>query len=166
MTSANMDTVKQSVQAFKQLSIDDQLAALALIYTKISGSIPSDALGTSASGLVSQIEQMPQEKQVDALRDLLPAQKTDQGEVALDPNPSKALTELVSGGETVPTGEYGSLSTESKLAFWYQIGKKLGSTMVAIPSDFSPSSEVTELLSSLGSLDVDQQMSFLSQALK
>lgn len=166
MTSANTDAVKQAVKAFNRLNIDDRLAAMALIYTKVAGFIPPDALGSAASeasGIVNQIEQMSHERQVDALRDLLPAEKTDQDEITLDPNPSKALTELVSGGNTVPTGEYGSMKPESKVAFWYQVGKKLGSTMVAIPSDFKPPSEVTELLNSLASLDVEQQMSFLTQ---
>ena len=164
MTSASMDSVKQSVAAFKSLSTDDRLAALALIYTKAGGSIPKEAVDTTSpqvSGLVKQIEQMSKEGQVDSLRELLPAEGTDQKEIALDPNPAKALTELVSG--TALRGQYGLMNTQSKLATWYQLGQKLGSSMVGIPSDFSPSSEVTELLNSLQSLDVDQQMSFLSQ---
>ncbi len=168
MTTANTDAVKQAVKSFNRLNIDDRLAALALIYTKVAGFIPPDALqsvSSESSELVKQVEQMSQARQVDALRDLLPAEKTDQDEITLDPNPSKALTELVSGGNTVPTGQYGSMKPESKVAFWYQVGKKLGNTMVAIPSDFKPSSEVTELLTSLGSLDVDQQMSFLTQVI-
>ncbi len=167
MTS-NTDTVKQAVAAFKSLTTDDKLGALALIYTRVGGSIPSEAIGKASSevsGLVAQVEKLSPERQVDALKDLLPANKNDQDEITLDPNPSKALTELASGGNTVPTGEYGSLSPESKLAFWYQVGQKLGSTLVAIPSDFRPSSEVTELLQSLGSLDVDQQLSFLNKVI-
>lgn len=165
MTSANMDAVKQSVAAFKRLNVNDQLVALALIYSKVGGSIPKDALGTASSevsGLVTQVEQLSQERQLDALRDLVGANRADQDEITLDPNPSKALTELVSGGNTVPTGEYGSMKTESKLAFWYQMGQKLGS---AIPSDLSPSSEVSQLLQSLGSLDVEQQVSFLTHVI-
>lgn len=164
--TANTDTVKQAVKAFNQLDIDDRLAALALIYQKVAGSVPPDAVGAASSevsGLVSQIEHMSHERQIDALRDILPAERTDQDEITLDPNPSKALTELVSGGNTVPTGEYGSMKPESKLAFWYQVGQKLGNSMVSIPSDFSPSSAVTELLSSLAPLDVEQQLAFLTK---
>lgn len=164
----NTDAVKDSVAAFQRLNIDDRLAALALIYSKVAGSIPSEAIGNAspeASKLVSQVEKMSQERQVDALRDLIPANKFDQNEQTLDPNPSKALTELVSGGNTVSTGEYGSLKPEAKLAFWYQVGQKLGSSFVAIPSDFKPSSEVTQLLQSLSSLDQEQQLGFLTQAL-
>jgi len=166
--TTNTDAVDNAVAAFNSLSTDERLAALALIYSKVAGSIPSEAISgisAEASGLVSQVEKLSPERQVDALRDLLPASKNDQDEITLDANPSKALTELVSGGNTVPTGEYGSLKTEGKLAFWYQVGQKLGSSFVAIPNDFKPSSSVTQLLQSLGSLDTEQQKSFLTQVL-
>lgn len=162
-----LEPAQQAVEALKKLSIDDQLAALASIYGEVASSLSADTLGTPSSqvsGLVSQIEQKPQDRQVDALKDLLTSGKNDQGEVALDPNPSKALTELVTGGgETIPTGEYNALDTQSKLLFWYQIAQKLGSTIVSIPSNFSPSSEVTELLSTLKSLDDEKRMSFLKK---
>lgn len=161
--TGKIEPVQQAVEALKILPIDDQLAALALVYKEVAGSIPADA-GTSSSqvsGLVSQIGQKPQDRQLDALRDLLTSGKNDKGEVALDPNPSKALGELVTGGgEDIPTGEYGSLDTESKLMFWSQIAQKLGSS---IPSDFTPSSEVTEVLNSFKSLDEEKRMSFLKR---
>ncbi|AFZ31614.1 Orange carotenoid-binding protein [Gloeocapsa sp. PCC 7428] len=164
MTSANMDVINQSVKAFKQLDIDDRLAAMALIYQDVASAVPAEVGNASeVSGLVAKIQELSPERQVDALRDLLPASRNDQNETTLDPNPSKALTELVSGGNTVPTGEYGSLKTESKLAFWYQLAQKLGNGVVGIPSDYSPSAQVTELLSSLRSLDTEQKLNFLTQ---
>jgi len=166
MTSANKDSVNQSVKEFKSLEIDERLATLALIYNQVASALPSAALGNTSpevSGLVKQIDQMSKQEQVDALRDILPAKRTDQDEVTLDPNPSKALAELVKGGTTVPTHEYGSMSAESKLAFWYQLGQKLGKTIVAIPTDYHPSDKATDLFNSLKSLEVDQQLSFLSQ---
>jgi len=39
MTSTNMDAPSESVAAFKNLPVDDQPAALALIYTEVAGSI-------------------------------------------------------------------------------------------------------------------------------
>lgn len=167
MTSTNMDSINKSVAAFKQLDIDDRLAALALIYQDVASAVPANALSSSSAvtGLVSKVQELSQERQVDALRDLLPATKNDQNETTLDPNPSKALTELVTGGNTIPTHEYGTMPTESKLAFWYQVAQKLGNGVVGIPSDYSPSAKVTELLSSLNSLDTEQKVSFLTQAL-
>ena len=52
---------------------------------------------------------MSAQEQVNALRDILPASKTGRDQVKLDPNPRKALTELVQGEVEVPTGQYGKL---------------------------------------------------------
>jgi hypothetical protein len=119
--TGNLEPVAQALEALSKLSIDDRLTAMALIYKDVSGSISADAVGTPSSqvsGIISKIEQKPQDRQIDALRDILTAGKNDKGEEALDPNPSKALGQLITGNtEDIPTGEYGSLDTESKLAF-------------------------------------------------
>lgn len=162
--TGNLEPVAQALEALNKLSIDDRLTAMALIYQDVSGSISADTIGapsSEVSGLVSKIGEKPQDRQLDALRDILTAGKNDQGEVALDPNPSKALGELVTGGgEEIPTGEYGSLDTESKLMFWYQIAQKLGGS---IPSNISPSSELSEVLNSVKSFDEEKRMSFLKR---
>ena len=165
MTSAQPDTVKQSVTAFRSLKIEDRLAALALIYKHIAGQIPADGVNNSAkaSGLVSKVGQLSPELQTQALRDLLDTQRQDGDEVALDPNPSKALAELVTGNnETIPINEYSSLGSDDKLAFWYQMGQKLESSV----SNIKPSSEITEFLQSLQSLSADDRVAFISKALK
>lgn len=164
MTSAQSDTVKQSVAAFRSLKIEDRLAALALMYQHIAGQIPANAVNDSAkaSGLVSKVGQLSPELQTQALRDMLDAQRQDGDEVALDPNPSKALTELITGSnETIPIDEYSSLGKDDKLAFWYQMGQKVGSSI----SSIQPSSEVTEFLPSLQALSADDRIAFISKAL-
>ena len=90
---------------------DDKLGLLALIYREISDSIPSESLQKSSevSEIVEDIEEMSAQEQVNALRDILPASKTGRDQVKLDPNPRKALTELVQGEVEVPTGQYGKL---------------------------------------------------------
>ena len=169
MTAANENKVKESVTAFNRLDTDDQLATLALIYTKVSSSVPPEAkaeISTTGVGeLVNQIEKLAQSEQIDALRTLLRAKKADQDEIVLDANPAKALTELASGGNSIPTAAYGSLKTESKLAFWYQLGQKLGGGITAVPSDYQPTAQVAELLESLSALEVEPQASFLMQVL-
>lgn len=164
MTSAQTDAVKQSVIAFRSLKIEDRLAALALMYQHIAGQIPANAVNNSASasGLVSKVGQLSPELQTQALRDMLDVQRQDGDEVALDPNPSKALAELVTGSnQTIPIDEYSSLGKDDKLAFWYQMGQKLGSSL----SSIQPSSEVTDFLTSLQSLSADDRVAFISKAL-
>ncbi len=165
MTSAQSDAVKQSVNAFRSLKIEDRLAALALIYKHIAGEIPANAVNNSskASSVVTKVGQLSPELQVQSLRDMLDSQRQDGDEVALDPNPSKALAELLTGSnETLPIDEYSSLGKEDKLAFWYQMGQKAESSI----SSISPASEVTEFLSSLQSLSADDRVAFIDKALQ
>lgn len=165
MTSAQPDAVNQSVTAFRSLKIEDRLVALALIYKHIAGQIPADGVNNSAkaSGLVNKVGQLSPELQTQALRDMLDAQRQDGDEAALDPNPSKALAELVTGSnQTIPIDEYSSLETGDKLAFWYQMGQKAQSSL----GDINPSSEITEFLASLQSLSADDRIAFISKALK
>ena len=164
MTSAQPDAINQSVTAFRSLKIEDRLAALALMYKHIAGQIPANAVENSAkaSGLVSKVGQLSPDLQTPALRDMLDAQKQDGDEVALDPSPSKALAELFTGNnETIPIDEYSSLGKDDKLAFWYQMGQKVESSL----SNIQPSSEVTEFLQSLQSLSADDRVDFISKAL-
>ena len=169
MTTTNENKIKESVTAFNRLSTDDKLATLALAYTKISSSVPPEAKAEiSKAGvgeLVNQVEKLSQPEQIDAMRTLLEANKAEQDQIVLDANPAKALTELASGGNSVPVAEYSSLKTESKLAFWYQLGQKLGSGIAAVSSDYQPTPKVAELLDSLSSLETDQQASFLNKVL-
>ncbi|MBD2772654.1 orange carotenoid protein N-terminal domain-containing protein [Iningainema tapete] len=170
MTSTNVNRIEEAVSAFQSLDIDDRLAVLASLYTKISSAIPAnakDALPTQdAQSLVTQVEKLSQEEQVSALRDLLPAEKTDQDATMLDPNPSKALGELVTGGGTkLPTHKYGSMNSEGKLAFWYLVAQKLGSGFVGIPSDFQLTQPATQVLNLLESLNTEDLVSFLKVVL-
>ena len=170
MTSANNEAqkneaVKLAVEAFNSLVPVDRLGALALIYKEVASSIPANSIispSSDVSGLLSKIQEIPQDRQVDALQDILTAKKEVTEEVVLNPNPAKALGELITGGgATVPTKEYTSLDAQSKLAFWYQVGQKFSSS---IPSDFTPSSQVTDLLNSFKSLDDEQRINVLKRA--
>ena len=136
---------------------------------QISGSIPADSLPTksdSVEDIVEDIEEMSTEDQLSALRDLLPANKTDQDETILDPNPAKALPELLQGETEVPIGEYGKLNAESKLAVWYLLAQKLGNGVVAIPSNYKPSTEAMQVFDSLKSLGNEQMANFVVKGME
>ena len=143
MTSSNTDAINQSVAGFKKLPLDDQLAAMALIYTEVSGSItPSTLKRTSpevSGGLLAQIEHLSQQEQLLALRDL-----------------------LAGAGSSPLTLEYQSLDANSRLAVWYQLAQGMGSTIAAIPSDYTVSSELADFLNSLKSMDFEHLISFLT----
>lgn len=171
MTSTNTNAVQEAVRGIKGLIIDDQLLVLALIYRDIAQSVPADAANAlptqDAANLVTRVEQLSsQENQLSALRDFLGAEKNDQDATVLDPNPSKALGELVTGGgTTIPAHEYSSLSAEARIAFWYLLAQKLGSDIIGALSGFTPTEQVTIVLNSIQSLNTDELVSFLKQAL-
>lgn len=138
-----MDAHNQSVAAFKNLHVDAQLAALALIYTEVSGVITSATLKRTspevAVEFVHQIEHMSQQEQLLTLRDL-----------------------LIGAGSSPITLEYQALDTNSRLSMWYQLAQKMGSALATIPNDYIVSSELADFLNSLKSMDFEHLVSFLS----
>jgi len=141
--SNNTNELSQSVTAFKNLPLDEQLAALALIYTEVAGSIiPATLKATSpevSKNSVTLIEEMSQPEQLLTLRDL-----------------------LIGAGSSPVTLEYQSLDTNSRLAMWYQLGQRLGSSIAAMPSDYTISSALADFLTLLKATDFEHLVSFLS----
>lgn len=138
-----MDTQNRSVTAFKSLPVDEQLAALALIYTEVSGSITSSTLKRTSPEValeeVHQIEHMSQQEQLLTLRDL-----------------------LTGAGSSPITLEYQSLDTNARLSMWYQLAQKMGSAIATIPNNYTVSSQLAEFLNSLKSMEFEHLVSFLT----
>lgn len=141
--ATNTDATEQHIAAFKHLPVDDQLAALALLYTEVAGSITPATLKLNSSAasaeVVKQIKHISAQEQLLAMRDL-----------------------LVAGGSSPLTLEYQSLEINFRLAVWYQLAQELGNAIVPIPSEHSISSESADFLNSLKSMDFEQLVSFLS----
>ncbi len=168
MTATNTNPLEEALSAFISLEIDERLAALASLYSQIAKTVPANAIEglpkEGAADLVTKIQQLSPEDQLSTLRTLLPAEKTDKDAVVLDPNPSKALAELVTGGGTkLPTEEYGALKAESKLAFWYLLAQRLGSNIVGQPGEYKPTQQATQVLNSLESFKTEELVAFLKQ---
>jgi hypothetical protein len=138
-----MDANNQYIAAFKNLPVDAQLAALALVYTEVSGSITSATLKRTspeiAVDFVHQIEHMSQQEQLLTLRDL-----------------------LLGAGSSPITLEYQALDTNSRLSMWYQLAQKMGSAIAKIPNEYTVSSELADFLNSLKSMEFENLVSFLS----
>lgn len=163
MTSINTNNLDQAIAQFQSLPVEEQLAALGVLFKGLSGSIPANAFGSTSneiSPLIEQIKAMRQDEQLQTLSDFLADKTTRNDEVALDPHPSKAMLELLPGNTQPAITRYQSLDANSRLAFWYQLGQQLDST---IPVNSSLSPEADQLISSLGSLGAEQQAAFLSQ---
>ena len=133
-------------EAFRNLSVDNQLALLWHLYIKMGGSVrPGDPEGTApdtSDELFNKVQGKSHEEQLQIMRDLLTPSTTDIRQ------------------------EYDSLSNNTKLAFWYRLAQGMeNSTIVLVPSDFQLSTQAKELLSRLEPVGFELQYVFLRDAL-
>ncbi|MCM1983018.1 MULTISPECIES: orange carotenoid protein N-terminal domain-containing protein [Cyanophyceae] len=143
-----VNNLEKACKIFRGLSVDDQLAWLWFVYRKMGQSITPAAPGAAAAkiaeGLYEQVKQQSKQDQLAAMRAI--AHK--------DPN------NLISR-------EYGSLSTNTKLAFWYAlaIGMDRGE-IIAMPDNYEFSQQGQELLAAIETLDFEAQITLLRNAVE
>jgi hypothetical protein len=145
MTSTTISSYDQGKQALKALSVDDQLGLLWFVYTKIGSSITPAAPGASGSeiaqGLFNQVKELSHDEQLQVQRD------------------------IASNADTQISREYGSLSPETKLAFWYFLAQGMeNGTIIPMPPDYELPQEGKDLLAQIEAMDFQQQIDFLRGA--
>ncbi|TFI53765.1 Orange carotenoid protein [Mastigocladus laminosus UU774] len=140
-TQTNDPTIRESVQAFQNLPVDEQLALFWFIYTEMGDSITPAAPNAStvspniAEGLFNQVKELSHEEQLQLQRDLI----------------NKADNRF--------TREYGSMSDTTKLLFWYRLAQGMeNATIVPMPPNYQLSSQAQELLNKIKQLDFGQQI--------
>lgn len=144
-TTLDANPVAATTAQVKRLSVDDQLALLWYAYTEIGRSITPAAPGAArlqfAEGLLNQIKQMPPQEQLQVMRDLA----------------NRVGTPI--------SRSYGILSTNTKLAFWYQLAEMMKEgTVIPMSSTYQMSSEASQALANLTSLEFGQQITVLRNA--
>ncbi|MDF5712017.1 MAG: orange carotenoid protein N-terminal domain-containing protein [Nostoc sp. S4] len=140
-TQTGDPTIRQHVEAWQKLDVDQQLALFWFIYKEMGGSITPAAPGAStaspaiAESLFNQVQELSQEQQLQIQRDLI----------------NKVDTQI--------SREYGSLGDTTKLLFWYLLaqGMKNG-TVIPMPEDYELSSESQTLFSQIQALPFEQQI--------
>jgi hypothetical protein len=145
MTSTTTNSYDQGKQALKGLNVDDQLALLWFVYTKLGSSITPAAPGASGSeiaqGLFNQVKELPHEQQLQVQRD------------------------IASNADTQISREYGSLSPETKLAFWYYLAQGMeNGTIIPMPPNYELPQQGKDLLAQIESMEFNQQIDFLRGA--
>jgi hypothetical protein len=133
------DAVASTIAVFQSLSVDDQLAVLWYAYTEMGRSITPAATGAArlqlAEGLLIQIKQMSHAEQLQVMRDL--AAKTN----------------------TQFSRSYGILSTNTKLAFWYELSELMvKGFVVPVPANYKISRDGAQVLETIKGLDFGQQI--------
>jgi hypothetical protein len=143
-----VNNLEQARKIFHGLNVDDQLAWLWFVYEKVGETITPAAPGAAAAkiaeGLYEQVKQLPQQDQLETMRAI--AQKD---------------------ADNLISREYGSLSTNTKLAFWYAlaIGMERGD-VISMPDHYELSQQGQELLAAIETLDFEAQITLLRNAVE
>ncbi|MFB2921355.1 MULTISPECIES: orange carotenoid protein N-terminal domain-containing protein [Aerosakkonema] len=145
MTATNVSAYDRGKEALKSLSVDDQLGLLWFVYTKIGKSITPAAPGASGSeiaqGLFEQVKVLPFDQQLQVQRDIAARKNTQ------------------------ISREYGSLSPETKLAFWYYLAQGMDNkTIIPVPPEYQLPQAGQELLAKIEGMRFQEQIDFLRGA--
>lgn len=136
------ETVPSTTEAFYKLSVEDQLALLWFAYTEMGVSITPAATGSAsmalAEGLLAEIKAMPPKAQ------------------------SQAMYDLASNADTAIGRTYSSFRVNTKLGFWYELGKMMKQGLVApIPAGYKMGADAVAVLETIKKLDAGQQITVL-----
>lgn len=142
MTSINTDPTQTALQKFKSLSVDDQLAFLWFVYTEMGKSITPAAPGSAApeiaEGLFNQVKEKSHDEQLQIMRD------------------------LANNADTLISREYGSLSDNTKLLFWYRLSQGMDSQIIVpMPPNYEMDEAGNQLLEEVKGFEFNQQITFL-----
>ena len=143
-TASDRD-VSAALGSYSNLSTDEKLALLWYVYTKMGTSVTPAAPGAAADeiaeGLFKQVKELSFEEQMEVQRNIIESK------------------------DSLISREYGSLSENTKLYFWYRLAQGMeAGTIIPVPDDYKPAASVTELLSQIESMDFEQQITFLRDA--
>jgi hypothetical protein len=139
----SISNADDAIKAFRTLSVDDQLAWLWYVYKKMGESItpaaPGAASANIAEGLFDQVKAQSESEQLATMR---------------------AIAQSDSNHRL--SREYGSLSPNTKLVFWYAlaIGMDEG-IIIGMPDDYNFSEQGRDLLAAAETLDFESQITLL-----
>lgn len=139
---ATYTDVNSTVDAFTKLPADEQLALLWFVYEKMGDSVTPAATAAAApeiaGGLLEQVKQKSHQEQLQIMRALV----------------TKTSSEI--------TRQYGSLSDNTKLAFWYFLAQGMDEeTIIPMPDDYRLTTQGEALLNSISLLEFQQQITVL-----
>ena len=142
VASNQQSNIDLALNTFSNLTVDEQLALLWYVYTKMGTSVTPAAPGAAetdiAAGLYDQVKQLSHQEQLEVQRQILKKE------------------------DTQISREYGSLSQNTKLLFWYQLAQGMEEgTIIPVPENYEPTGAVEQLLSQIELMDFEQQITFL-----
>jgi len=144
-TNAVNDT-DAATQVFQSLEIDQQLAWLWYVYQKMGDSVTPAAPGAAspkiAEGLFRQVQQQSQDEQLETMRAIARCDR-----------------------DNLISREYGGLSANTKLAFWYALALGMDKGMIIpMPDQYDLSDQGQQLLAAIETMDFEAQITLLRNA--
>ncbi|HLP87355.1 MAG TPA: orange carotenoid protein N-terminal domain-containing protein [Nostocaceae cyanobacterium] len=140
-TQTSDPTIRECVQSWCKLGVDQQLALFWFIYKEMGKSVTPAAPAAStvspqvAESLFEQVKQLTPEEQIQIQRD------------------------LINKSDNLICREYGSLSDTTKLLFWYQIAQGMDNNqIISVPANYQLSDDAKNLLNRVKALPFEQQI--------
>lgn len=140
------DAVSATVEAFNQLSAEDQLALLWFAYTEMGVTIIPAAM--QAANMVFAEKLLTQIKQMSALEQ------------------TQVMCDLVNHTDTPMSRTYSFFGTNIKLGFWYQLSEWMKQGIVApIPAGYTLSANAADVLQSIRQLEGGHQLTLFQDVM-
>lgn len=136
---------EQTVAKFRQLSTDDKLGLLWVIYENMGDSITPAAPGAAnpqfTQNLLGQIKEMDQQQQLGFMRDLIENTRTEY------------------------TQQYAGYTNDNKLLFWYELAVLMTEgEVIPVPDGYSLTNPAAKLFNTISTLDFNSQLTVLRDA--
>ncbi|BAC88201.1 orange carotenoid protein N-terminal domain-containing protein [Gloeobacter violaceus] len=134
--------VRNAVEQFNALEVDDKLAVLYYLYEAMGESVTPAAPGAADIELTTAFF-----GEFNALTD---------GDTQLE-----AMRALVRCEDNTLGREYGKLSENNKLVIWYLLAERMGDDVIGMPDDYQLGDLGQQNLVHVKELDFEQQITFL-----
>jgi hypothetical protein len=144
--TAAVNNTNNAIDSFNRLGTDEQLALLWFVYKQMGNLVTPAAPGAAspeiASGLYGQFKAMDQSQQLDEMRAVAQGEQSSQ-----------------------ISREYGSLSSNTKLAFWFYLARGMDQgEIISMPDNYDLTAEGQDLLAAIESMDFEEQITVLRNA--
>ncbi|MEM1251843.1 MAG: orange carotenoid protein N-terminal domain-containing protein [Cyanobacteria bacterium P01_H01_bin.21] len=142
---ALIQETNKAVAEFRQLSTDDKLGLLWVVYENMGNSITPAAPGAASpqftQNLLDQVREMQQEQQLGFMRDLIEKTRTDY------------------------TQQYTAYTNDNKLLFWYELAVLMTKgDVIPVPEDYSLSNPAAKVFNTISTMDFNSQLTVLRDA--
>jgi len=141
MTYTVDESTRPALETFQRFDVDTQLALLWFGYLDLKEKLspaPPDSVESPAKAVFDLIQDLSQEEQLQAQRD------------------------IINGADTAINRSYNALSPNAKLDVWLLLAQGMDNgTVIQVPSDYQPPAETDEFVAQIKQLEFEQRVNFM-----